>query len=151
MSPDADMPNYVRFIGGIPVMSLFVVFDLVLSYPNHRETNSNLALLDVAGGHFGRIEYASGGWLPGSLITEFSGIAREYINSCRCNDGPAVPSNIPQTDEITPAVQPDVIQTAPDGEIPHSSGSILEPVLDLVEVSQATQHGVHVVAVMHTS
>ncbi|KAI1486758.1 hypothetical protein F5X96DRAFT_214616 [Biscogniauxia mediterranea] len=74
------------FIAGIPIVSLFVVFDFVLTYPKHPETNSNLALLDIAGGHFSRIEYASAGWLPGSLITEFSYIAREYVNSLNNNN-----------------------------------------------------------------
>lgn len=121
-------------------MSLFVIFDLVLSYPNHRETNSNLALLDVAGGHFGRIEYASGGWLPGSLITEFSYIAREYINSCRGSDGPGVPSNTPQTGEIASAAQQDGIQSVPGVEMTPTDAPMLQPVLDLVEVSQAMLH-----------
>ncbi|KAI0599589.1 hypothetical protein F4775DRAFT_118046 [Biscogniauxia sp. FL1348] len=75
------------FIAGIPIVSLFVIFDFVLTYPKHPETNSNLALLDIAGGHFSRIEYASAGWLPGSLITEFSYIAREYVNSLNNNSG----------------------------------------------------------------
>ena len=62
-------------------MALFVLFDLVINNPRHPETHSNLALLDISGGHFSRIEYASGGSLTGSLIAEFSYIAREYVNS----------------------------------------------------------------------
>lgn len=46
----------------------------------HPDTRSNLALLDIAGGHFSRIEFASEGSLPGSLIAEFAYIAREYVN-----------------------------------------------------------------------
>lgn len=126
-----------RFIGGIPVVSLFVIFDLVLSYPNHRETNSNLALLDVAGGHFSRIEYASAGWLPGSLITEFSYIAREYINSCRNNDGPSVPSNTPRTGEATSVGQQEMTNMRHESELVPSEDSLLQPALDLPQVSQA--------------
>jgi hypothetical protein len=37
--------------------------------------------MDIASGHFSRIEYASNGSLPGSLISEFTHIAREYVNA----------------------------------------------------------------------
>lgn len=68
-------------IGGIPLTAHFVLFDFVINNPKSSETATNLALLDIAGGHFSRIEYSSGGRLPGSLIGEFAHIAREYINS----------------------------------------------------------------------
>ncbi|TDZ28737.1 putative transcriptional regulatory protein [Colletotrichum spinosum] len=67
-------------IAGIPLTALFVLFDIVIHDPRHPETASNLALLDMAAGHFSRIEYASGGSLPGSLIAEFAKIARDYVN-----------------------------------------------------------------------
>ncbi|KAI8268228.1 hypothetical protein K4K56_004274 [Colletotrichum sp. SAR 10_98] len=47
---------------------------------------NNLALLDMAAGHFSRIEYASGGTLPGSLIAEFAKIARDYVNEIQHGD-----------------------------------------------------------------
>lgn len=50
------------------------------SRSHDQETQTNLTLLDMAAGHFSRIEYASGGFLPGSLISEFAHIAREYVN-----------------------------------------------------------------------
>ncbi|KAJ0331194.1 hypothetical protein COL5a_002727 [Colletotrichum fioriniae] len=34
----------------------------------------------MVAGHFSRIEYASGGTVPGSLIAEFAKIARDYVN-----------------------------------------------------------------------
>lgn len=37
----------------------------------------------MGGGHFSRLEYASGGGLPGSLIGEFAHIAREYVNTIK--------------------------------------------------------------------
>ncbi|KAF9878803.1 hypothetical protein CkaCkLH20_03703 [Colletotrichum karsti] len=67
-------------IAGIPITALFVLFDLVIHDPRQPETASNLALLDMAAGHFSRIEYASNGTLPGSLIAEFAKIARDYVN-----------------------------------------------------------------------
>ncbi|KAI8263510.1 hypothetical protein K4K53_008120 [Colletotrichum sp. SAR 10_77] len=47
---------------------------------------NSLALLDMAAGHFSRIEYASGGTLPGSLIAEFAKIARDYVNEIQHGD-----------------------------------------------------------------
>ncbi|KAJ0349890.1 hypothetical protein COL154_013436 [Colletotrichum chrysophilum] len=40
----------------------------------------------MAAGHFSRIEYASGGTLPGSLIAEFAKIARDYVNEIQHGD-----------------------------------------------------------------
>ena len=70
----------IRILAGIPICALFVIFDHVINDPKSLDIRSNLALLDIAGGHFSRIEFASGGSLPGSLISEFTYIAREYIN-----------------------------------------------------------------------
>lgn len=64
----------------MPVMALFILFDIVIHDPKHPENPSNLALLDVGAGHFSRMEYASGSSLPGSLIAEFASIAREYVH-----------------------------------------------------------------------
>lgn len=46
-------------------------------------------MLDIGSGHFSRIEYRSGGYLPGSLISEFAHIARDYVNDMqsRSNTG----------------------------------------------------------------
>ncbi|KAK3896554.1 hypothetical protein C8A05DRAFT_20490, partial [Staphylotrichum tortipilum] len=87
---DAEPHTPLWLLAGIPVLALFVLFDLVINNPRHPSTSSNLALLDMAGGHFSRIEYASGGSLPGSLIAEFAHIAREYVNDLH-RSGAAVP------------------------------------------------------------
>lgn len=60
---------------------MFTLFELVIFNPKHAETRGNLALLDVAGGYFSRLEYASHGSLPSSLVSEFAYIAREYVNN----------------------------------------------------------------------
>ncbi|OLN87214.1 putative transcriptional regulatory protein C530.05-like protein 5 [Colletotrichum chlorophyti] len=70
----------IWIIAAIPISGLFVLFDIVIHEPRHQDTASNLALLDMAAGHFSRIEYASGGTVPGSLISEFAKIARDYVN-----------------------------------------------------------------------
>ncbi|KAG8670677.1 hypothetical protein FPOAC2_07474 [Fusarium poae] len=77
---DVEPSTPLWILAGIPICALFVLFDHVISDPKSPDTRSNLALLDIAGGHFSRIEFASGGSLPGSLISEFTYIAREYIN-----------------------------------------------------------------------
>jgi hypothetical protein len=88
-------------MAGIPIMSLFVLFDMVINNPYHPETSINLALLDIAGGHFSRIEYASGGSLPGSLIAEFAHIARDYVNGTRRNGGLTVGSSLTARNVVT--------------------------------------------------
>ncbi|KAJ3538985.1 hypothetical protein NM208_g5672 [Fusarium decemcellulare] len=77
---DVEPSTPLWILAGIPICALFVLFDQVINDPKHADTRSNLALLDIAGGHFSRLEFASGGSLPGSLIAEFAYIAREYVN-----------------------------------------------------------------------
>ncbi|KAL2794581.1 fungal-specific transcription factor domain-containing protein [Aspergillus keveii] len=71
----------------MPLSSLMILFDLVIHNPSHPETSLNMALLDIASGHFSRIEYSSNGVLPGSLISEFAHLARQYISDIRLNTG----------------------------------------------------------------
>ncbi|KAH8891119.1 hypothetical protein GQ53DRAFT_841569 [Thozetella sp. PMI_491] len=73
-------------ICGIPLTSHFLLFDMVINNPCIEETASNLALLDIAGGHFSKLEYVSSGTLPGSLLGGFGQIAREYVNSITQSD-----------------------------------------------------------------
>jgi hypothetical protein len=74
---DSNSPN--RILAGAPLAALLVLFDLVIDNPTHPETTANLALLDVGSGHFSGLEYASQGTLPGSIISEFTQIARAYV------------------------------------------------------------------------
>ncbi|KAM0284306.1 hypothetical protein ACHAO9_009230 [Fusarium lateritium] len=83
---DVEPSAPLWIIAGIPLSALFVLFDHVISNPRSPDTRSNLALLDIAGGHFARIEFVSGGSLPSSLISEFTYIAREYINRLETQD-----------------------------------------------------------------
>lgn len=66
-------------LGVIPLSALFILFDFVVHNPSHPETNTNLALLDVAAGYFSRLEYATGGSLPSSLLSDFAHIARQFV------------------------------------------------------------------------
>lgn len=64
----------------MPLSALLILFDFVIHNPHHTDTASNLALLDIACGHFSLLELASNGSLPGSYLTEFAHIARQFIN-----------------------------------------------------------------------
>ncbi|KIW94661.1 uncharacterized protein Z519_04638 [Cladophialophora bantiana CBS 173.52] len=88
---------------GIPIAALFVLFDFIVHNPNHPETASNLALLHVAGGHFSQIDYASGGALPGSMITEFAFIAAEYTRDVQ-NRGSKSESSLKQQSTLSSAL-----------------------------------------------
>ncbi|EPE04298.1 transcription factor [Ophiostoma piceae UAMH 11346] len=101
LTPFIDVEPYMPLwvLAVIPLTALFVLFDLVVDHPgdtaqnaqNSQSTQSgprtissdtalNLALLDMGAGYFSRIEYASNSSLPGSLISEFAHIARDYVN-----------------------------------------------------------------------
>lgn len=121
----------VRVIAGIPITALFVLFDIVVHDPRQPEVASNLALLDMAAGHFSRIEYASGGTLPGSLIAEFAKIARDYVNEIQHGDiriisGLARPSTAAQ----------DLGTSLPRPPSSRNNMKPMEMTLDLSNVSQ---------------
>ena len=103
LTPIIDVEPYMPLwvLAVIPLTALFVLFDLVVDHPGEAaltaqsqrsqnaqsgprtissDTALNLALLDMGAGYFSRIEYASNSSLPGSLISEFAHIARDYVN-----------------------------------------------------------------------
>ncbi|KAK1974243.1 fungal-specific transcription factor domain-containing protein [Colletotrichum cereale] len=93
-------------LAGIPTTALFVLFDMVIHDPRHPDTASNLTLLDMVADHFCSLEHASGGTLPGSLIAEFSKIARDYVDETQNSEpwmvlapevSAAVSTTVPQT------------------------------------------------------
>ena len=124
-------------MAGIPVVALFILFDLVVTNPKHAGTATNLALLDMAGGHFSRIEYASAGLLPGSLLTQFSQIAREYVNRGRTNDGSSAPPGKPQLEGVTSTSSGQVPQPALGSGLGTTSGPPLHPAFETVAVSNS--------------
>ncbi|KAJ5857262.1 fungal-specific transcription factor domain-containing protein [Penicillium solitum] len=79
----AYTPNFILAV--LPLAALFILFDFVVHNPTHPETRNNLALLDVAAGHFSLLDYKSGGFLPGSILTEFSHIARQFVKDFDIN------------------------------------------------------------------
>lgn len=79
-------------LGVIPLSALFILFDFVVHNPSHPETSTNLALLDVAGGYFSRLEYATGGSLPSSILSDFAHIARQFVRDI--NPDERIPGDI---------------------------------------------------------
>ncbi|KAJ5960261.1 uncharacterized protein N7479_007411 [Penicillium vulpinum] len=69
----------VWMLAVLPLSCLMILFDLVVHNPEHPEASLSLALLDIASGHFSRLEFASNGTLPGSLVAQFAHLARQYV------------------------------------------------------------------------
>ncbi|TQN67764.1 putative transcriptional regulatory protein [Colletotrichum shisoi] len=109
-------------IAGIPITALFVLFDMVIHDPQLPGTASNLALLDMAAGHFSRIEFVSGGAVPGSLIAEFARIARDYVNEIqhseqRTMDAAKPPAAVSAMAAQEPAFELQDSQQAPQPDV----------------------------------
>ncbi|KAE8335992.1 hypothetical protein BDV24DRAFT_178872 [Aspergillus arachidicola] len=65
----------------MPLTALFILFDLVIHYPAHPDARSNIVLLESVTGYFSALEYATSGYLPGSMLIQFSSIARIFHSS----------------------------------------------------------------------
>lgn len=76
-----------------------ILFDIVVHNPDHPETSISLALLDIAAGHFSRLEFASMGTLPGSLIGQFAHLARQYVFENR-HKTPGKTNDVPTRDPV---------------------------------------------------
>ncbi|KAJ8098167.1 fungal-specific transcription factor domain-containing protein [Lipomyces tetrasporus] len=63
----------------LPVSAVFILFDLVIHNPYHRESRTNLSLLDSAAGYFSLVDIACNQALPAGMLPEFAHIAREYF------------------------------------------------------------------------
>ncbi|KAL1964787.1 hypothetical protein VTN77DRAFT_6654 [Rasamsonia byssochlamydoides] len=129
---DAEPYTPIWMLGVIPLSALFILFDFVVHNPSHPETSTNLALLDVAAGYFSRLEYATGGSLPSSLLSDFAHIARQFIRDVqsgkRASTGDA-PSGAPYNNtkgfDRLPEAQQDVgyfpAQMGPSQHMPMQS------------------------------
>ncbi|CAH0047768.1 unnamed protein product [Clonostachys solani] len=62
----------------LPLAGVFILFDFVIHNPYHRESRTNLSLLDSAAGYFSLVSIASDRAMPGGILSEFAEIAREY-------------------------------------------------------------------------
>ncbi|KAH6949700.1 hypothetical protein BKA56DRAFT_664098 [Ilyonectria sp. MPI-CAGE-AT-0026] len=69
----------VFILGVMPLAALFILFDFVVHNPEHGQTKTNLALLEVLSGYFALLDYKSRGKLFGPNPSGFVQIAREYV------------------------------------------------------------------------
>lgn len=76
----------------MPLTALFVLFDFVIHNPTHNETESDMAYLDQAVGHFVLLDSASNGELPGGIVSGFAEIARRHVAKAR-----GITSTMPET------------------------------------------------------
>ncbi|KAH8693915.1 hypothetical protein BGW36DRAFT_212562 [Talaromyces proteolyticus] len=65
----------------MPLSALFVLFDLIIHNPTHKETQGNLALLESAAGYFSSLEYATKGSFPSSMLAKFAYISRSFVDN----------------------------------------------------------------------
>jgi hypothetical protein len=71
--------NDIRSGCTMPLAAMFILFESVVRDPTHNESNHNLLFLDMAAGYFGRLEYESGGSVEGSIFSEFTFLARNFV------------------------------------------------------------------------
>jgi hypothetical protein len=65
----------------LPLSALFILFDFVIHHPTNPEIRSYLTLLDIVAGHFSQLDHASNGVIPSSYLSEFSHMARQYVQN----------------------------------------------------------------------
>ncbi|KAF6785941.1 fungal specific transcription factor domain containing protein, partial [Colletotrichum sojae] len=143
MTSFVDVAPYTPMwmLAGIPMAGFFVIFDLVIHNPLEPQTASNLALLDLVVRHTSRLEQMSNGKIPGSLIGEFTQIARAYVNqvSGRSPGG--------TSEAVTPQSVPGVSQgffSQPHWSLPHDGMqdmSAMDVAGDFSDMSLAGESG----------
>ncbi|KAL3441412.1 hypothetical protein BJX65DRAFT_313852 [Aspergillus insuetus] len=72
-------PTFILAI--LPLSALFILFDFVIHHPTDPEIRSYLTLLDIVAGHFSQLDHASNGVIPSSYLSEFSHMARQYVQN----------------------------------------------------------------------
>lgn len=91
----------------MPISALFVIFDFVIHNPAHSETERNLALLDQVAGYLTLLDIASGGALPCSIMSQFAGIAKQYVDKVSERNHNSNNSNNNNNSTITTIMQKD--------------------------------------------
>ncbi len=90
----------------MPTSALFVIFDFVIHNPTHSSTERNLALLDQVAAYLTLLDIASRGNIPGSVMSQFAGIARQYVDKVRNrNNTTTMPKAIAAAPEIYPSLK----------------------------------------------
>ncbi|KAL3456124.1 fungal-specific transcription factor domain-containing protein [Aspergillus heterothallicus] len=76
-------PTFILAI--LPLSALFILFDFVIHHPTDSDIHGYLTLLDIVAGHFSQLDYASNGAIPSSHLSEFSHMARGYVQRVKGN------------------------------------------------------------------
>lgn len=68
----------------MPMVAVFILFELVIHNPVHRETTTNLAYLDLASGYFIRMQMTQGADRDVSKsMTQLIQLARDFVQPSR--------------------------------------------------------------------
>ncbi|KAL3455916.1 hypothetical protein BJX64DRAFT_53649 [Aspergillus heterothallicus] len=120
----------------LPVSAVFILFDLVIHNPYHPESQTNLSLLETAAGYFSLVDIASNRVLPGSIMAEFTHIARQYYWNAQQNVHEDVGNpNSGGVNQIS-------VENAPPQQVPLSAPQELEyPVPPDFEAMSGVQAG----------
>ncbi|KAL4930969.1 Zn(II)2Cys6 transcription factor [Aspergillus undulatus] len=78
---DVEPYTHVFILAIIPLSAQFVLFGFVVYHPNDPDIRGYLTLLDIVAGHFGQLDHASNGTIQSSYFSEFSHMARQYVQS----------------------------------------------------------------------
>ncbi|KAE8423628.1 hypothetical protein BDV36DRAFT_242963 [Aspergillus pseudocaelatus] len=87
---EPSTPFYIIFF--MPFTALFILFDQIIRDPSQEDTHGNLALLESVTGYFSALEYATSGYLPGSMLMPFASIARQFHSTFQASRGDNVSS-----------------------------------------------------------
>ncbi|KAL2858266.1 hypothetical protein BJX68DRAFT_252878 [Aspergillus pseudodeflectus] len=82
---EPSTPFFVIFF--MPFTALFILFDHIIQDPSHEDIHGSLALLKSVTGYFSALEYATSGYLPGSMLMPFASIDRQFHATFRTSRG----------------------------------------------------------------
>ncbi|KAL4954658.1 hypothetical protein BDW69DRAFT_205074 [Aspergillus filifer] len=122
---DVEPYTPVFILAIIPLSAMFILFDFVVHHPNDPDTRGYLTLLDIVAGHFSQLDHASNGTIQSSYLSEFSHMARQYVQSEQ-NKHPDQDPAPPVPSEIQPSAADTMALTMISGG---SSTFTNEPVL----------------------
>ncbi|PLB48515.1 hypothetical protein P170DRAFT_511072 [Aspergillus steynii IBT 23096] len=117
----------------MPLSALFILFDQAVHNPLLPQTNTYLALLDIATGHFSRLDYASQGTVPSSLLAEFAHIARQYIRDLQMKEFGRDRYQVIQTAQRRESHDASGYDQTKDGGVPNIAGSTIQPQIAALE------------------
>ncbi|KZZ87546.1 Transcription factor [Moelleriella libera RCEF 2490] len=98
--PIAPESMFGGIAGIMPLSALFILFDFIIHNRHHPDTGENLACLEAAAEYFRLLDMASGGELPGHIISEFASIALHYLGKLRGYNPEPDPCLQPASDSI---------------------------------------------------